>query len=207
LLEIAPVVQPLDGGDGRILEVAGERHVDDVSMIAKRGEGRETDWLELRLPGDRSERVRFGDAPEGAYGDFLAQCRFRDRREQPRVGQRLDCGKTVALRDPFEGIEGDIAEHRERGCADAVVRVCLGDGSQRGRIHQLGDGGAANPRIGILAGDMREQIAVVNRNLLDISQTDHGIDMLEWWLCAESVQQGHTTCSGLTCHSNEAYAN
>ena len=66
---------------------------------------------------------------------------------------------------------------------------------ERGRIHQLGDRRAADPRVGIVARDLREQFALLERNLLDEAQADRGVDVLLTGLGAETIEQCHRRSS------------
>ena len=190
LLEISAIVEPLDRGDARVLEVAVERDADDLAAILQRRQRGEPDRLEPGVPGDRSERA-LANAAEGAQRHFLAKRRLRHRREHPRVRERLDRGEAFRFGDAFERVEGDIPQHRQRLVPDIRIGIGFCHRRQRGRIHQLGHSRASHPSIHIVPGNLGEQVALVDRDFLYVGQADDGIGMLLGRLCAESIEQGH----------------
>jgi hypothetical protein len=58
------------------------------------------------------------------------------------------------------------------------IRIVFRDNGERRRIHQFRDRGAADARIGVLSGDLAQQLALVERNLLDEGQPDGGVRIL-----------------------------
>src|SRR4029077_8712884 len=109
--------------------------------------------------------------------------------------KRRDRRQAFGLPNAFESFDRDVAEHAGRLLAHGFVRVRLCHAGERGRIHQFGDRRTADPCVGILASDFGEQIALVERNLLDKAQSDGGVDVLLTGLGAESIEQCHSRSS------------
>jgi hypothetical protein len=196
LLEIATVVEPFDGSDCGVLEVAVQRHVedlsaDDLTAFGERRERRQPDRLERGVPGDGSERMHVADAAQGAQGDLLAERRLRYGGQHSDVRKDLDRCEALGFGEALERIERDIPQHRQRRLPDALIGVRARHGRQHGRIHQLGNRRPSHPGLRVLAGDLREQIALIDRDLLDVGQPHGGIGVLLRRLRAESIQQGH----------------
>ena len=191
MLEIATVVEPFDRGNRGVLEVAVQRDVDDFRAILDRRERRQPDRLERRVPGDGSQRMHVADAAEGAQGDFLAERRFRDRRQHSDVRQRFDRREALGFGQALERIERNIPQHRQRRVPNALISVRAGHRRQRGRIHQLPDRRPPDSGVRVFARDLRKQFALIYRDLLYVSQPDRGIGVLLGRLGAKSIQQSH----------------
>ena len=165
------IVEPLDRGDRGVLEVAVQRDVDDLAAILERRERRQPDRLELGVPGDRSERMRVADAAKRAQGDFLAERRLRDAASI----LTSDSASTAARLSVF-GTGPRTRRARYPAASSAPSSRTLSSGSERGhrrqggRIHQLGDRRPPHPGVRVLAGDLGEQVALVDRDLLDVGQ-------------------------------------
>ena len=121
-------------------------------------------------------------AARGAVFATTARSSRRARRRAPRRrrGSRLR-----------RGLQSPRARCRAacRSPARApFVGVALGHAGERRGIHQLGDRRAAHARVGVLPRDFRQQLALVERNLLDECQADGGVGVFLTGLRAESIE-------------------
>ena len=164
-------------------------------MIVERLERADADRLVLGVPRDRAERVDVGDALAGAHRGGLARRVLRDADERLRLRDRFDRRVRVRLADALERFERDVAQHGDRLSPHVLVRVGGGERGKRCGIQQLRDGGAPNARVGVLASDLGDQLALVERQLLHERETDRGIGMLVPRLGAEPIEDRHTRSS------------
>ena len=153
------------------------------------------------MPRHRAERVGVGHGGERTPCGRVARSALGHRRQRLRVGQRdqrVDGRQTLRLAEALEYLERDVAQHRQRVRADAVVGIVPGDAGQRRRGHQFSHRRTPHARIRIAARNLGEQIPLVERKLLDEGEADGGVGVFVAGLRAESIQQCHTR-SSLTC--------
>ena len=200
LLEIRAIVDPLDRGDTRVFEVAvqgdarGFRRDPAAPSSAARRIG--SSWACRAIDPSacasltRPQRSR-ARLPREAPSSRSSQASSRRRALRPRA-------RLSAVGDAFKDVERDIAQHRQRrvanvrrsGSASATSRQC-------GRIHQLGDRRPAHSSVRIVARNLGEQVALVDRDFLYVGQPDDGVGMLLRRLCAKSSSRVITR-SGLS---------
>ena len=153
--------------------------------------------LVFGVTGDRSEHVAVGDARQRARGRRRARRGLRHHRQRLRVGQRRQAPRPPPGSRPRRCLRTPRARCRAAWRSPARARASSASdfrhAGERGRIHQLGDRRAAHPRVGILPRDLGEQIALLERNLLDEGQADGGVGVLLTGLGAESIEQCHST--------------
>ena len=101
----------------------------------------------------------------------------------------------LGLAEAFEGLERDVAQHADGLRLDLRVGLVTRDGGERGRVHQLRDRRSPHARIGVLAGDLGEQIALLERDLLHEREADGGVGMLVTRLGAKPIENCHTRSS------------
>ena len=197
LFELGAVGDAFDRGQRRILELAVEGDAEQLAMILQRVKRHTADALVLGVAGNRSERVAVADAdprqrrPRGR----LARRVLGDADDGFRVLDRGDRRQALGLADPLERFERDIAQHGQRLRPHLLVGVGLRDRGERRRIHQLRDRGAPHPGIGVLARDLVQQLALVERQLLHELQPDRGVGILVTGVSAESIKQCHMRSS------------
>ncbi len=206
LLEIRPIGEPLDGGRRGVLELAVGRHAQQLAAILQLLERIAPDRLERRVPRDRPERVRIGDALQREPRDRFPGRALGDRGQCPQIVHRLDGRDAFRFAGPLEGFQRDVAQHRRRLRADALVRVAARRRGEQRRIHQLGDGRAPHARILIVARKGRQRLALVHRKLLDEGQTHCGIGIGVAGRRAESIEQCHEQRSSLAPNGEQLVA-
>jgi hypothetical protein len=162
-----------------------------LGAFAQALERRPADRLAGGVTRDRAERVRVARARQRAQRDDLAARGLGHLRQHPRIGDGIDGVEAVGLRRALERLERQVAQHLEGRAAHALVGIVAGDGAERRRLHQLGDGGAPYARILVLARDRGNRLAVVERQFGDKRQADGRVRMLVTGLGAESVEQRH----------------
>ncbi len=195
LLELGAVGDALDGGERRILELAVEGDAEQLGVILHALERGVPHVFLRRVPRDRAERVAVGDARQRGERGRLARGVLRDADERLRILDRRHGGVAVALAQPLEGLERDVAQHRHGLRAHLLVAVGPGHGGERDRVHQLGDGGAPDAGIGVFARHFAEQIALVHRDLLHELQANRGVGVLVTGVGTESIKQCHVRSS------------
>ena len=194
LLENGALRQPLDRRHRRVLELTVHRDRDDLAAILQRVERRHSDRIERGVPRDDAKRVLIVHAHERAAGHLFAKRPLGDERERLDVakrGQRLDRREAFGLRHTFKGIECEVAQHRPRLVPHAQIGVGERHSRQCVGVHQLGHGRTTDPCVFVLARNFGQQIAFVDRHLLNERETNGRIGMRLTGLRAESVEQGH----------------
>ena len=136
-----------------------------------------------------------GDARQRGSRRRLARRILGHADQRLRVLDRRNRGEAVALAQPFERFERDVAQHGQRLRAHVLVAIGPGQRGERDRIHQLGHRRAPHPRIGVVASHLVQQIALVERNLLHELQPDRGVGILVTGVSAESIKQCHMRSS------------
>ena len=191
LLELVPVGDPINRRERRVLEFAVQGDAEDLRLILECVEGRPPHGFVVAVPRDRTEGMALGHPRHRALRARFARCALRDAHQRLHVSQRVDRGQALRFADAFERLERDVAEHANRLHPHALVDIVACDRGQHGRIHQLAHGRAPHTRIGILAGDFDQQIALVERSLLHEGEPNGGVGMLVTRLSAESIKQCH----------------
>ena len=160
-------------------------------MILKPVVGGDAHRLVRRMARDRSERVLIAHAPQRPQRGRLARGVLGDAGERLAVRERIDRGAALRLAQPFERLERDVAQHVGGLRPDMFVRIVARDRCQGGRVHQLRHRGAPDAGVGVLAGDLGQQFALLERDLLHKGEADGGVGVLVPGLCAESIEQCH----------------
>ncbi len=125
-----------------------------------------------------------------APGDGLAQRGLGHLRERACVAQRLDGGEADAFVHAFKGIERDIAQHRERVVAHALVGVVAPNRRERLWIEELRDRRPSDARVVVVARGGDDLIALRHRQFGKIREPDRRIRIF-LWLGAKAIEQGH----------------
>ena len=109
--------------------------------------------------------------------------------------KRRDRREALRLSDAFEPFERDVAEHAGRLLAHRFVRVDFATLASAAGSISLATAARRTRVSGSSRGDLRQQFALLERNLLDEAQADRGVDVLLTGLGAESIEQCHRRSS------------
>ena len=188
---VAAIGEAIDRRERRVLELAVQR--DARGSRRDPADARTRAAAPTRAPACRAidpSACAFGHARRArARRSFRATRSWRSPTSVFASVERVDRRDAFRFADALERLERDVAQHRRRLRPHALVRVVSRDRGQRRRIHQLGDRRAAHARVLVLARDLGEQLALVDRNLLDERQADRGVRVLVPGLRAETIEQ------------------
>ncbi len=170
-------------GERRVLELAVHRDRENLGVLrsfTQALERRAADGLARRVPRDRAERVRVARARQRAQRDDLAAGGLGDLRQHARHRAIASTASRLSdSRRALERLERQVAQHARgpppRTLSSASSRAMPPSAAG---VHQLADGGAADTRVLVLARHRGNRLAVVERNLGDVRQSDGRIRML-----------------------------
>ena len=191
-VQLRAVREVVERRERRILELAVQRDGENFLPILEPLERGQPHRFVRRVPGDRSQRARIGDARDCAGRDRFLRGRFRNHREGLRVDNRVHGGQALRLSHAFERLECNVAEHRVRLGPDPFLHVVARDFRKRPRVHELGCRRAPHARVLVAARDFGEQLVLVDRDFLYEREPDGGIGVFLTRLRAEAVEQRHS---------------
>src|SRR5262249_46325041 len=126
LVELASLIEQLDGRNRCVLEVAVHGNGQDLAALPSGAQPLESTpscGLESRVTCDRPDDVRVVDPRYGPQGNDLARRVLGDRSKGPGVTQGVHGFEAVRFTDPLEVFKRDVAQHGQRLAANAVIAV------------------------------------------------------------------------------------
>ena len=181
LFQLGSIREALHGRRRRLAELAVQHHAEHLEVIVERLERRPPYGFVLRMTRDRSEHVLiavFDRARKRAMRGRFARRALGHYRQRSQIADGIDRRQAFRFADPLERLERNVAQHRGRLGANALVAVARCDDGERTRIEQLRHRGAPHARVGIFARHLGEQLVVGQRDLLNEGEPDRRVRML-----------------------------
>ena len=180
------VRKPLDRGHRHRLLLDLEREGEQGRAVLDPCEGEEPCVGVLGFPDHRGQGLRVGEDADGGFprrregGGF---CHGREVLRLPQPAERRPRRCLVVL------VHRDVREPAFRLVPHARVRVGGGDLRQHGRVRQLLHRSPAHARVGVLASEGEEDLALGGGQAENGVRADGGVGMLPLGLAAEPFDE------------------